>query len=373
MLLRKSGTASATLSIALLVAMIASTNSIANYLSLQSQALGSQVNPGRTIIILSKNAVSLTDSKISTKQAWEIAGKLEDISWVKQVAVQKILTAKICARSGNATVQLRFLNNVADFMKMRNARLNGTIAENSTEANMGEILARALSVNAGEEITLNVYETQVKLRISGIFRSQTEIDSEIIAQMQLLENLTGNSDITLIELTLTDKSNAQEAISQITRILPENLQAVQAQQPLQFIQQISWQTLNFITIWSITIYLAIAATSYVIANRLIAESNYEFIMLKSLGASKNQLFMIITLYTVVVAVSGAVLGTALGTIGAQVASTIFRWTKPTINVTPFLEPNQIIPITLLTLAASLLGCLYPAFKIARVGYAKHFP
>lgn len=370
MLLRRGGTASAVLSIALLVAVIASTSSIANHLSLQAQALSSLVNPGRTLIILSKNAASLTDSRISADKAWEMVGKLGNMSWVKQATVQKILTAKITSQARNATAQMRLVDSVADFLKTRNARLNGTIARNFTEANMGEILAKLLSVNAGDEIAVHAYEKQMRLRVSGVFRSQTEIDSEIVAHMQLLENLTGNSEITLIELTLTDKSEAQEALSHITRVLPENLEVTQTQRPLEFLQQVSQQTLNFLAIWSIAVYAAIVATSYVIAGRLIAESDYEFAMLKVLGAGGNQLFMIIMLYTAVVAVSGAALGTALGTVGAQTASTILRWAKPAIDVTPFLEPCQIIQITLLTLAASLLGCMYPAFKIAKAKYVR---
>lgn len=365
MLLRRGGTASAVLSIALLVAIISSTTSIANHLSLQAQTLSSLVNPGRTLLILSRNAVSLSDSSINAGQALEIVGKLENMSWVKQVAPQKILTAKIASKAGNAKANMRLVDDAAAFLKMRSARLNGTAAVSGNEAVMGEILARLLAVNVGDEIAIQAPEAQIRLRVSGVFRSQTEIDSEIIAQLQLLKNLTGSSEITYIELTLTEKTGVHEALNQIGLILPENLRVIQAQQPLEFAQQTIWQTLNFLNIWFTVVYLAIAVAAYVIASRLIAESDYEFAMLKTLGASRNQLSMIIILYTVTVAVSGAMLGAALGTVGAQAASTILRWANPAIDLAPFLEPMQIIQTTLLTLTASILGCIYPAVKMSR--------
>lgn len=361
MLLRRGGTASAVLSIALLVAIIASTTSVANHLSLQSQALSSLVNPGRTLLILSRNAASLSDSSISAEQALEIAGKMENLSWVKQATPQKLLTAKIASEAGNATANIRLVDDAAAFLKMRNARLNGTIS--GDKAIMGEILARLLAVNIGDEIAIHIHEAQIRLRISGVFRSQTEIDSEIIAPMQLLKNFTG--EITLIELVLAEKTKVPEALNHIGRILPENLRVIQAQQPLEFAQQTIRQTLNFLNLWFTVVYIAIAAASYVIAGRLTAESDYEFTMLKTLGASRNQLSMIIIMYTVMVAVSGAMLGAAIGTVGAQAASTIFRWINPTIDLAPFPEPLQIIQTTLITLAASILGCIYPAIKMPR--------
>jgi hypothetical protein len=65
MLLRKGGTAQSILAVALLVAIIASTNSIVNYLNLQSEILAGLVNPRGTYLILSSNSKAMTDSKIA--------------------------------------------------------------------------------------------------------------------------------------------------------------------------------------------------------------------------------------------------------------------------------------------------------------------
>ncbi|MEM4521494.1 MAG: hypothetical protein QXF23_07215 [Candidatus Bathyarchaeia archaeon] len=362
MLLRKDDSFSAILSIALLVALIASTSSIANNLNLQVQALSRLVNVGGTIIITSRNASSLIDSKIGVEHAQELIIKLENLTCVKRLSMQKILSVQVFSSTKNATAYMRLVDDLPSFLKGRNARLNGTLASNRMEINMGEILAKILSVNVGDKVIIQHYESQVDLRVSGIFRSQTEIDSEVVASMKLLEELTLPREVSLIEVVLGERSRVQEALTQIGRILPENLIATQAQQLLEFTKQTIQQTLNFLDVWFTVVYIAIAITSYVIVNRLIAESSYELTMLKTLGAGKGLLSTSIVLYTMIVALAGSILGVAVGTVGAQVAATIFRWIKPSVIIEPTLELQQTVLIALLTLISSIAGCIFPALK-----------
>ncbi|MEM1674818.1 MAG: ABC transporter permease [Candidatus Bathyarchaeia archaeon] len=359
MLLRKEGTFSAILSITLLVAVIASTCSVANNLSLQVQALSRLVNPGGTVIIIGANASSLTDSSISLDYVYEVNAKIRNLTLVRSTFTQGILRVSV---DGNATAYMRFIDDVAGFLRWRNARLNGTIASSDFEVNVGEVLAKLLSINVGENVTVQCHGKQLSLKVSGVFRSQTEVDAEIVAQIKLLEEITGSSNVTLIEVALSDKSKLQEALSQIKAILPQNLRAIQTQQLLEFAEQTTQQTIKFLDVWFTAVYIAIAVASYVAAGRLIAESSYELAMLKTLGASSHLLSITVILYTAIVASAGSLLGAAVGVTGAQVAATIFRWIKPSIVIEPFLEPQQLIPITLLTLAFSLAGCIYPAFK-----------
>ncbi len=121
MLLRKGGTASAVLSIALLVAIIASMNSIVNYIGFQTQVLSRLVNPGKTYIILSQNSTSITDSLIDA----ELASRLVEVE-VRHAFPQKILTANLKTESGNRTVKVRAVGNVEGFLKLRGAYMNGT-------------------------------------------------------------------------------------------------------------------------------------------------------------------------------------------------------------------------------------------------------
>jgi ABC-type lipoprotein release transport system permease subunit len=367
MLLRKRGTALSIIAIALLVAILATTNSIINYVDLQVQTLGRLVSPGATYVILSRNSTSIMDSQVDA----ELVCKLSNLSYVGYVLPQKILMVNLTASPSSRTVHVRSVEDVGGFLKTRRAYINGTAAKNWTEANAGEILARALSISLGDEITLAVGGRQVKVRVVGVFRSQTQSDAELVVPMETANRLAGNKDtVSLIEFTLKEGVNSLEAVNQITQLLPENVKLVQAQQLKEFAQRMSMQTLAFLNMWSLAVYAAIVAASYVIATRLIIESSYELAMLRALGGKKLIPLVLVFTYTTTVAFTGSILGIALGTAGAQTASTMLRWIMPSVGITPFLEAEQALQTLLLTLASSILGCIHPALKTARTRYAE---
>jgi putative ABC transport system permease protein len=366
MLLRKRGTALSILAVALLVAILASTNSIINYIDLQVQTLGRLVSPGRTYLILSRDATSIMDSRVDA----EIARKLSSLSYIECTLPQKMLTVNLTASSSSRVVQIRGVEDVGGFLKARRAYINGTTAKNWEEANVGEVLARALSISLGDEVNLAVGDRQVKVRVVGVFRSQTQSDAELVVPMETANRLDGNDAVSLIEFALKEGVNSLEAINRITQLLPENVKLVQVQQIRGFAQQMSMQTLAFLNVWSLAVYAAIAAASYVIATRLIIESSYELAMLRALGAKKLIPLILVFTCTTTVAFIGSMLGIALGTAGAQTASTILRWIMPSVGITPFLEAEQALQTLLLTLASSILGCIYPALKSARTRYVE---
>jgi ABC-type lipoprotein release transport system permease subunit len=365
MLLRKGGTAQSILAIALLVAIIASTNSIVNYLSLQSEILAGLVNPRGTYLILSLNSTATTDSQLPA----DLTAKLSNLSFVKNVLPQRMLTVNLTVNSSSRTVQVRGVGDVGGFLKARGAYLNGTAAKNWTEADAGEILARAFSVSLGEDVSLTVGERHIKVRVVGVFRSQTQSDAELVAPMETANMLAGNNDtVSLIEFSLKEGVDSREALGQIAQLLPENVKIVQAQQLKEFTLQINMQVMNFLNVWSIAVYAVVAAASYIAATRLITESSYELAMLTAIGAKKRLVFTLILAYTITIALLGSMLGIALGIAGTQTASTMLRWIMPSVDVTPFLEAEQALQMLLLTLASSVIGCIYPAVKSTRTKY-----
>lgn len=365
MLFRKGGTASSILAIALLVAILASMNSITNHINSQAEMLERLVNIGETHLILSANSTATTDSKIDT----ELTSLLNNQTTIKYTLPQRTLTATLTTSSQNPTITLRGVENVSTFLKLRRAYINGTAAKNETEANIGEILATALSINKGDEVTLTAGNNTLKVKVVGIVRTQTQSDTELIVPIEAANQLAGNNGkISLIEFALKENVDREEAINHITQLLPENTKIVKTQQLTEFLQDMNTQTLTFLNLWSLTVYAVVAAASYVIATRLTAESTYELAMLKGLGTKKQLIFTLILAYTAATAFLGSVLGIALGTAGTQTASTILRWTQPNVDITPFLQAEQALQTLLLTLASSIIGCIYPALKSARTRY-----
>jgi len=364
MLFRKGGTASSILAIALLVAIIASMNSIVNHINSQAEVLGGYVNVGGTFLILSRNSTSITNSKIDA----ELTSLLNNITDVKYTLPQRALTATLITDSGNHTILMRGIENVSSFLKLREAYVNGTSAKSEAEANVGEILARLAAIDLGDELNLTVDNTALKVKVVGVVKTLTQNDAELIVPMESVYHLTGNnSEISVIEFTLKEDVK-EEAILNLIKLLPKDVKIVKAQQPKEFMQDINSQTLTFLNLWSITVYTVVAAASYVVTTRLMGESSYELAMLRALGAKKRLLFTLVLTYIAAVTLLGSILGVALGTAGTQIASTMLRWIWTSVEVNPFLEPSQALQTLLLTLASSTLGCLYPTFRCARKGY-----
>jgi len=231
MLLRRRGTALSIIAIALLVAIVASTNSIINYIDLQVQALGRLISPGRTYLILSRDATSIMDSRVDA----EVARKLGSLRYVENVLPQKMLTATITKGSDSRAVHVRGVEDVGGFLKAGRAYVNGTTAESWMEANVGEVLARALSISLGDEVSLAVGDRQVKVRVVGVFRSQAQSDAELVVPMETANRLAGNDDtVSFIEFAFKEGVNSLEAVNQVTQLLPENVKLVQVQQIMKF-------------------------------------------------------------------------------------------------------------------------------------------
>jgi ABC-type lipoprotein release transport system permease subunit len=362
-LFRKKGTISSILAVALLVAIIASMNSIVNYFNTQTEALVEFPNIGGTYLVLSEN--SIADNKIDA----DLTDQLNAIPDIKYTVPQRILSSTLTASSGNHTITVRGVEDVTNFLKLKGGRVNGTTAKNETEANVGEILARSISLNLGDEATLTFGNSSLEVVVVGIVKTLSQTDAELIVPMETINSLTGNSDkISVIEFALKENADAEEAINQITELLPGNVKTVEVQKPKEFLQDLNRQTLTFLNVWALAVYAVVSAASYVVATRLIAESSYELAMLRALGAKKSLLFKLVLTYTVTTAVLGCALGLALGTAGTQTASTMLGWIWPSVDATPSLEPTQALQTLLLTLASSTLGCLFPAFRSMRRNY-----
>ena len=361
MLFRRGRTAQSILAIALLVAILASTNAIVNHLCIQAEALGRLVNPGVTYVILSRDSTSVIDSQVRA----ELASIIGNLNYTGYVFPQKVLTANLTINGGKYTVRVRGVGDISGFLKARRAYLNGAVAKNWSEANAGELLARTLSINIGDKVCLTAGDRHIEVKVVGIFRSHMQSDIELLVPIEATNRLVGSrGNVSIIEFSLRGGVDRREAISKIMQLLPENVKLVQTQQLKEFLWQMNAQTLKFLNVWSMAVYAVVAAASYINATRLITESSYELSMLRAIGAKKRIVFVIILAYTATTAFLGSTLGISLGTAGAQIASTALRWIRPSVDITPFLKAEQALKILLLTLASSIIGCMYPAFRYA---------
>jgi len=366
MLLRRRGTSLYILAMALLVAILASTTSIVNYVDSYAQALGRLVSPGRTYLIISEGATSITDSRLSAG----LARELRALGYFDYVIPQRIVLVNATTRLGSDVVWARGVEDVGGFLKARGACLSGTTARGLGEAVVGEVLANALSVGLGDEILLAVGDKQIRVKVVGVFRSQTQSDAELLVSMDTINMLVGDGSVSFIELVLKKDLNNPKVIDEIAQLLPKDVKLVEVQQIKGLARQVGLEALSFLSAWSWAVYAAIVATSYAIASRFVVESSYELAMLRALGAKRSKALAIVLAYIAALTLAGSVLGIAMGTAGAQAISTMLRWIHPSIEVAPFLKVDQALQILLLALASSILGCAFPALKATRARYVE---
>jgi len=369
MFLRRRGLFLSVLSIGFLVAILVGTGSVVNYINLQSQVLGGFINPGGVYIVLSKNSTSITDSRVNIG----LVSLFNNVGYVKYVVAQRMLNVSLFTDSGVRVVYVRGVSDVGVFLKMRGAYLSGGVARNWTECDAGELFARVFSIRLGDSIRLGFNGVYVDVKVVGLFKSQTQSDAELIVPIETVNKLVGdNSSVSFIEFGLKDGVDVGKVGGEIMSMLPGDVKLVHVQQLKEFVRDMNLQVLDFLSVWSVVVYMVVVGASYVIVTRFVIESNYELFMVRVLGGKRFHVFGLVLMYTMVVTVLGSVFGIALGVVSVQIVSTVLRWFWPSVGISPFFDVDGVFLTFLLVFVSAVLGGMYPAFKVVREKYVGQF-
>ena len=357
-LFRKKGTASAIIAIALLVALLASVNALVNNINSQTTLITKLASKGDTYLITSEDSTSLSDSQIPSS----IIGQLKNNSDIKYTIAQQISQATLETNTGNYAITVKGIDDIQAFLKNNRASINGTVSKEN-QANIGIMLAKLASVNKNDLLNLTIANKSIQLKTTAITQANQQTDTQITMPLPTLQAITqDNTQISYIEFTLKDPNKATAVINNLTQTLPSNIKITGIQQVTAFAQDINNQTTVFINVWSIAIYIVVAAAAYLIVARVLNESQYELYILRTIGAKKTATFNLILIYSITLALIGALIGLSLGIVGTQTAATFIRWQFGNTLLAPYLELNQSLQIITFTLAAAFIGSVYPAIK-----------
>ncbi len=362
MLFRKKGTASAILAIALLVALLASVNCLVNNINSQTTALTQLDNLGQNYIVTDQNADSLSDSRVPSEAIIPIKNNSE----VNYAISQKLIQATLSSVNENFTVTIRGVDDVQAFLKKNQASINGSVGKTEPQTNMGIILSKLTGINKNDNLTISINGIETQLKVVGVTQARQQSDAELIMPLSSLQNITQQIDaVSFIEFSIKDSSKADNVLANLTQTLPPQTKIVNTQQVVPFAQDINNQTVTFISVWSVSVYIVVIAASYIIVARVVNESEYELSILRNLGAKKKTAFTTIMLYMLTIAVLGSLIGLSLGIVGSQGGATAVRLVLGNAQLAPFLEVNQALQIVLLALVSALFGGIYPAIKGAQ--------
>lgn len=363
-LLRGRGTFSAVLAVGFLAAVVASVSSLVNFVGAQSERLADLVGVGGAYILVERGAEALAGSRVGV----ELVYRLLEVEGVDRVFPQRLLVADLEAFP--AGVRVRAVGDLEGYLRLRAVCLSGGFAGGGFEASVGELLAAELGVSASSVVRLTINGRSVDFTVACVHRALSALDAEVLIPLDSLSSFSVDvSEVSLVEFTLKPGAGVAGTLRRLEEVLPSSVQVVKVQQPGAFVEGLNAQLLAFLNVWSLAVYAAVALASYVVVVRLAVESAYELAMLRALGAGRLRVFAAVVGYAAVVAALGGVLGVALGLVVAQVVSRVLWWLAPSAEVSPFLEAGQALGILLMTLASSVLGCLWPAYRSACSEYA----
>ena len=359
MLFRKKGTASAILAIGLLIALLTSVSCLVDNINAQTIALTQLASIGDTYIVKSQNSASLSDSQIAANLLSELKGN----SNVKYATNQQLTQATLTVHNQTYEVTVRAIDDIKAYLTKNSAAINGSTPKTATEANIGIILSNLANIQKSDNITLTINGQSTQLKIAGVTRTQTQSDSQLIIPLTTLHTMISqDSTVSYIEFSVKDTAKSAQTITNLTSTLPSNIQILSTQQVISFASSINDQTVNFIDVWSIAIYIVVIAASYVTASRLINESEYDLYTLRTLGATKRSTLNLVITYVLVIGLLGSLLGLSVGIAGTQIASTAVRWVLGNNQLAPFIGVNQTLQILGISLVCAVAGGIYPAIK-----------
>jgi len=227
MLFRKKGTASAIIAIALLIALLASINSLLNNINAETTVLSALSSTGQTYIITSTNSTSLSDSHIDAN----LINQIRNNSNVNYATSQQLTQATLTTKSGNYTINILAVDNVQAYLNNRRASINGSISQKPSETDVGIILSQLASINKNDSVQITVNNQRAQLKVVGITQTTQQSDTQLIMPLATLQNLTQqNSTVSFIEFSLKNPDTNNKSIKNITQILPNDVKVTKIQQ-----------------------------------------------------------------------------------------------------------------------------------------------
>lgn len=356
MLLRKKGTAPAIVAVMLLVALVTAVDCLVNNINSQTALLTRLAASADTFLIVTKNSTCLSDSQVDS----ELVDQIRQSSNVKYAVFLTPIQATIEHNGKSYRAEVIGADNLTSYLNNHHMYTNGSISKENLQANVGIVLANLVSIQKNQTLEVTIYEKTSEFKITGVVQGNAQSDGQIILPLETLESLNGASIFGYVEFSIADAGQADATIANISQILPSTVRIVGTQQVTAFASDINHQTVAFIDVWSIAVYAVVAAASYVTTTRVVGEAEYELDTLRVLGARKPLRFSLVLSYGLIIGLIGSIVGVALGVVGTQVASTAVRWVWSGSFLSPFLELPQLLTILLLSAAAALFGCVYPA-------------
>ncbi|MEO1664358.1 MAG: FtsX-like permease family protein [Chloroflexota bacterium] len=249
--------------------------------------------------------------------------------------------------------------------------LNAFLAEPDTVL-MSETLAQRFNIEVGQTITLRPGAEQVEARVVGFLLPSDSVSAQALEDLLLLDISTAQAivgepgRISRIDLILPDDYD----FAQITDILPAGAQLTSVSAENTTIEQM---TAAFELNLQALSLLALVVGAFLIYNTVtfnVVQRRPVIGTLRSLGMTRDQIFVFILSEALLLAVIGTVLGLALGVIlgrgAVQIVSQAVNNLYLTVNVNRVaLDPFTFVKGAAIGIVISTVAALIPSWDATR--------
>lgn len=234
--------------------------------------------------------------------------------------------------------------------------LSGGPFQGSDDAVVDEILARAKHIKVGDSIEI----MNNKFRVSGIVEPGK--GARKFVPIQTMQDLLGaQGKASLFYLKLDDAGNANEVVNEIKSV--PGMETYVATSMAYYLSMMTPSNYPGLPIFiNVVIGISVVVGFIVIFQAMytaVMERTREIGILKSIGASRAYIVNVVLRETVLLALSGIVLG-ILVSLAAR-AGIVHRF--PTIRI--IVTGHWIIEATVIAIVGAVLGATYPAYKAAQ--------
>jgi len=361
MMLRRGETLLYVFSTALLVALPVATLSLSYPFRMYLEDLSSVEDTGGLYLVLQGSALS--DSILDPG----VVEVLRGFDHIGLIVVEGFVDDAILSLGdGGYPIHLRFVDDLKSYSKLIDLRVEGRVPACSSEVLVGVSLARLYSIRVGDRVGIILGSRSIDVYVSGLARSNSQCDYEVIAPMGLAEIL-GFDRLSMVEFRFKPGVGVDDALLELSRILPLDVRVYGTRRIGEYVYGIGEQIARFLYVWIIPVYIVLAVSSYISSMSLISGSAYELSIIKDLGAGRATVSLSILVYVALTSIIGSMLGLSIGLAGVQVASRIIGWIHPSISLTPILNVYDALIVFILSVTVSILGSMPHILGWVRMG------
>jgi lipoprotein-releasing system permease protein len=300
--------------------------------------------------------------------------RISPLSGVKSSAASLSTTATLSRKDKTKNALLKGANpdDIDKIYKISQNMLLGDFTSINQIGNaiIGQTLADDLGAKLGDKIEATFPRaTTTELTVTGIFNTGTPLDETFaFVSLDMTRNFLDKGDVVnAIELSLADIYQAQSVADEISswgynakswmETNPEIMRAINVG--------------GFWTRFSVLLFMVIAFFGVAsIMNLLVVEKTKEIGMLMAMGATRSNVRNIFLVESSLLGLIGAISGSFLGIVGVlalgKVPFEIAAGGRDITTLSLILNPWNILLLTCLAVALSIVAALYPARNAAKL-------